>query len=380
MAKEKPTIIISGAGGIAEALALILCEWSPRPLQIWVGNRTFSKAEKLVNWVKEGCTRKVAIEAFHLPEKEPYGEEVIKILQEGEVLLDCLPGSQAPRMAELALSYHMHYANLTEYIKETEQIKMMARNAEKGFVLQTGLAPGFINVLAHGLFLDFTRRYLVEKVAELHFRVGALTEHAHPPAYYGFTWSPVGVATEYVRPAVVVRNHKKTTLPSLSERQLIRIKGLTYEEDLTSGGAADLPDALADKVESLDYKTLRHPGHYSWIEEKLADIREEKEQIALLQAKMEATIPHIENDMVVVYAAVQGVDHKGILRRMEKAYFIRPQIVGRHRLRAIQTTTAGPMAEVALMLTGEHHYQGIVLQSMIPPADFLEGAIIKRIY
>jgi hypothetical protein len=71
--------------------------------------------------------------------------------------------------------------------------------------------------------------------------------------------SPVGVATEYLKDTIVLRDYVKTTLPSLSERANIIIDGITYEEDLTSGGAADLPDALSGKVCSLDYKTLRYP-------------------------------------------------------------------------------------------------------------------------
>jgi len=35
----------------------------------------------------------------------------------------------------------MHYANLTEYVAETDEITAFAKNAETGFVLQTGLAP-----------------------------------------------------------------------------------------------------------------------------------------------------------------------------------------------------------------------------------------------
>lgn len=378
--KKKPTVIIAGAGGIAEALALILAEWAPNPLKIRMGNRTLAKAEKVVKWVEDGTTLKTDIKAFHLPEEAPYSTEMNEILAEGSILLDCLPGSQAPRMARLALAHQMHYVNLTEYVRETEEIMSLARDADQAFVLQTGLAPGFINVLAHGLFQAFCHRHGVEEVDQVLMRVGALTEHAAPPAYYGFTWSPVGVATEYLKPAIVVRNHEKISVPSLSERMLIRINGIAYEEDLTSGGAADLPDALGRKVKTLDYKTLRYPGHYGWIDGQLDEIRNKKDRIPILQAQMEAHIPHLEDDLVVVLAAVQGKDRNGVLRREEKVYRIYPQYIGGHLLRAIQTTTAGPMAEMALMLLGEHDYRGVVLQSMIDAEEFLSGQIIKNIY
>jgi tryptophan synthase alpha subunit len=58
-----------------------------------------------------------------------------------DIILDCLPGSQAPRIAEFAKDYELHYANLTEYVAETEKIKTLAKDATTGFILQTGLAP-----------------------------------------------------------------------------------------------------------------------------------------------------------------------------------------------------------------------------------------------
>jgi saccharopine dehydrogenase-like NADP-dependent oxidoreductase len=71
-----------------------------------------------------------------------------------EIILDCLPGSQAPRIAG-AKDYELHYANLTEYVAETEKIKTLAKDATTGFILQTGLAPGYIDLLANGLFNNF---------------------------------------------------------------------------------------------------------------------------------------------------------------------------------------------------------------------------------
>jgi hypothetical protein len=46
---------------------------------------------------------------------------MIAILRQGDIILDCLPGSQAPRIAEFAKDYELHYANLTEYVAETEK-------------------------------------------------------------------------------------------------------------------------------------------------------------------------------------------------------------------------------------------------------------------
>jgi saccharopine dehydrogenase-like NADP-dependent oxidoreductase len=307
------------------------------------------------------------------------GAEAERVFRQGGVLLDCLPGGQAPRMARLARDFGLHYVNLTEYVAETEAIVNLAQNAGTGFVLQTGLAPGYINVLAHGLFQQFCTDYGVENVDKLEMKVGALSDHAVAPHFYGFTWSPVGVATEYVKNAQVLRNYQVVERPSLSERSRILIDGVAYEDDLTSGGAADLPQALAGKVRSLDYKTLRHPGHYAWVQEQLSAATGNTDTIAALQHAMEAAVPHLEDDRVVLYAAVEGRDAGGVLRRRETARLIRPMTVGKHRLRAIQTTTAAPMLECAMMLL-EGKHRGVVLQSRLDPKRFLEGYFVKKVY
>jgi saccharopine dehydrogenase-like NADP-dependent oxidoreductase len=371
-------IIIAGAGGIAEAAGLLLMEWSAVPPTIFIGNRTLSKAQKVARWIEEGTTKPCSITAFQLPE-EGITAEMKDILGQGDILLDCLPGSLAPKIAKLAKDFHLHYANLTEYVAETNEIMALAKDASTCFVLQTGLAPGYINILAHLIFQQFCSDFKVGKVDKLELKVGALTDHAVAPHYYGFTWSPVGVATEYLKETVVLRNFKITRLPSLSERALIIIDGIAYEEDLTSGGAADLPDALAKKVKFLDYKTLRHPGHYAWVEEQLAGLRNTGEDIDILQRKMEAKIPHLEDDKIILYAAVEGKDTNGTLHRREIAKRIQPQTVGRHQLRAIQMTTAAPLLQSAQLML-ESNYSGVVLQSQIDPTQFLKGNFIVSVF
>lgn len=371
-------IIIAGAGGIAEAAGLLLMERSVVPPTVFIGNRTLSKAQRVAEWIEEGTTKPCSVKAFHLPGKG-MTTAMKEVLEQGDVLLDCLPGSLAPRMAQLAKDFHLHYANLTEYVAETEEIKALANDATTGFVLQTGLAPGYINILANYLFQQFCSDYGVDKVDRLELKVGALTDHAVAPHYYGFTWSPVGVATEYLNDALVVRGFKKTRLPSLSERAIIRIDGKAYEEDLTSGGAADLPDALSDKVNMLDYKTLRYPGHYAWVAALLTGMGNTPAAIEKLQQKMEASIPHIEDDKVILYAAVEGKDADGTLRRREVAKQILPQMVGKHRLRAIQITTAVPLLQSAQLLF-ESQSSGVVLQSQIDPKRFLNGNFIVPVY
>ncbi len=371
-------IFIAGAGGIAQAAGLMLAELSEVIPRIFILNRSLDKANAMASWIKKGSSRSIQIECFKLPERK-IETDLKKALKKADILLDCLPGSLAPEMAQLAKDFKMHYANLTEYVSETETIKELAKDAETGFLLQTGLAPGYIDVLGNHLFLEFCEKYNVEKVDTIALKVGALTKHAVAPHYYGFTWSPVGVATEYLKDAVVIRDFKETSLASLSERASVIINGKTYEEDLTSGGAADLPQSLKNKVRSLDYKTLRFPGHYAWVDKQIGLIGDSPEIIKELQDKMQAEIPPIEEDQIILYASAEGKDEKGIRRKIEVSNRILPQMIGKHKLRAIQTTTAAPLLQSAMLLL-EGQARGIILQSEIETKKFLNGAFIKPIY
>jgi saccharopine dehydrogenase-like NADP-dependent oxidoreductase len=377
---KRQRIVIAGVGGMGSAVGLLLREMGDFECDLWVGDGVEERAAAAAAWMREGSARPGAVHAFPLPaaRSSPAFEEV---LAQGDLLLDCLPGDEAVRMARLARQHGLHYVNLTEHVAATDTIRReIAPGAEHGFLLQTGLAPGVVNVLGHGLFQRFCRLHGVERADVLQMRVGALTENVRPPHHYAFTWSSHGVATEYVKEVVVVRDGARTTLPSLSERATVMIGGSVFEEDLTSGGAADLPDALAGRVASLDYKTLRWPGHYAWVEGVLDSTPAGADPREHLHGEMLRAVPRVEEgDFVVVYAAVQGRDAGGTLHRLETARRVSPVRCGARILRAIQATTAAGMAESArLLLSGRHH--GAVLQSQIDPESFLAGPFVGPIY
>ncbi|MDQ3323618.1 MAG: saccharopine dehydrogenase NADP-binding domain-containing protein [Acidobacteriota bacterium] len=380
-------IFIAGSGGIGEAAALLLREWSETETEIFLGDVNVENLQKAREFVVKNSAKTSNVETV-LMAKEGISDSMKAAFETCDVLLDCSPGAQSPRMARFAFDFKLHYANLTEYVFETDEIIALSKDAETGFILQTGLAPGFVNVLAMSLYQKFQADFAVEKVEKIEMKVGALTAHAHQPHFYGFTWSPIGVATEYVKPARVVRDFEIRQIPALSDRETIVIGGRTFEADLTSGGAADLPDYFRGKSKSLDYKTLRHVGHYNWVEtiiekcaaeENILNKFEREDLPGKLLAEFLREVPTVEDDFVLVHVSVDGFDRKGTRRMLEKAFFVEPIEVNGNHLRAIQTTTAAPLCEAAAMLlTG--NYKGVVLQSRINPGEFLNGDFVSRIY
>lgn len=371
-------IFIAGAGGIGSATGLILANKEDFDCEIFIGDRFESASQSAKTFISEGTNGKANVTPVVIPESGS-SDELNKVLEQCDIILDCLPGSQAPRLAQFSKDFNLHYANLTEYVHETNLVTEIAKTADTGFILQTGLAPGFINVLAMKLYNDFVSQHKVEKVDRIEMKVGALSDHALAPHFYAFTWSPIGVATEYVKDALAVRNYETNAVPSLSNIQKIIIDGQLYEQNFTSGGAADLPEALAGKVRDLDYQTLRHPGHYEWAKNIIDNTPEGVDKIQHLESTMLENIPMVEDDIVIVYANVIGKDDKGVLRSVEGSYAIKPSFVGTKKLRAIQTTTAAPLCEAAYMLLTQD-LKGPVFQSMIDPEKFINGPFVKAIY
>lgn len=384
MAKK---IFIAGSGGIGEAAALLLGAWSEFEIELVLGDINQGNLIKAKELIEQNSQKITSVETVLMAEDD-LSETLKASFANCDVLLDCSPGSEAPRMAGYAKDFRMHYANLTEYVAETDEIIALAKDAETGFVLQTGLAPGFINVLVMSLYQKFVERFENETVEKIGMKVGALTAHAHQPHFYGFTWSPIGVATEYIKPARVLRDFEIRQIPALSSRETIVIGGRTYEADLTSGGAADLPDFFRNKARSLDYKTLRHVGHYGWVEgviEKFTDenilenIEQHEDLPHHLLKKFLEEVPAVEDDFVLAHASVDGFDRRGTRRMLEKSFFVEPLKISGQKLRAIQTTTAAPLCEAAMMLLTDKH-KGVILQSQIDPKEFSNGNFIKRVY
>jgi saccharopine dehydrogenase-like NADP-dependent oxidoreductase len=371
-------VFIAGSGGIGRAVGLLLRELGDLDVDLILGDATPEQAQTAATFITDDSSVSGEVETISMP-LSGTTPELDKALTSADIILDCLPGSQAPRVAGWALENGCHYANLTEYVAETNQIMEMAKDAKTGFALQCGLAPGMVNVLGNSLFQQFCTRFDVPRADIVKMRVGALTRNAEAPHFYGFTWSPIGVATEYVKDAVVVRHGKKVKVPSLAEVQQLRIDGVAYEEATTSGGAADIPDALNGRVDHLDYKTLRYPGHWAWVRKQLDAIGEVPDRIRQLEDRMLSAIPMMRDDIVIIYAAVEGQDRKNRRHRLDAAYKVYPATFGGQRLRAIQSTTAAGLAECArTLLTGQ--VKGPLLQSQLDCEAYLNGPYVSAVY
>jgi saccharopine dehydrogenase-like NADP-dependent oxidoreductase len=236
-----------------------------------------------------------------------------------------------------ALEAGTSYFDLTEDVETTRRVRELASEAADGqiFMPQCGLAPGFIGILATSMMKGFDR------LDALRMRVGALPEYPHNQLMYHLTWSTDGVINEYCKPCEVIhRGHRQEVL-ALDGLERFAIDGVEYEAFNTSGGLGTLCETLEGKVNELNYKTVRYPGHHYLMDFlinglRMGDTLETQRQLGRI---FDRAIPMTRQDVVLMLCAASGW-RQGFYTEETNARKIYHQQVGSEHWSAIQLTTA----------------------------------------
>src|SRR5690554_7377480 len=122
---------------------------------------------------------------------------------------------------------------------------------------------------------------------------------------YSFTWSADGVINEYLNDAEVIHNGERKMVSSLDDVESININGRQYEAFSTSGGLGTMYETLDGKVDTLNYKTMRYPGHRDGMKLLLYDLQL-KNNRDLAKEILTNALPLVDDDIILVYAAVEG--------------------------------------------------------------------------
>ena len=270
-------------------------------------------------------------------------------------VISSLPYFLNSYVAQAAKSASAHYFDLTEDTSITAVVKAIAADATTAFVPQCGLAPGFVSIAANSLMQEF------DECHHGKLRVGALPQHASNALHYSLTWSTDGVINEYGNPCHSIEAGAPAILMPLEGLESIEIDGCEYEAFNTSGGLGSLGEIYVGKITSLNYKTIRYPGHCEKMRFLMNDLKLNEDRDTL-KSILEKALPKTYQDMVLVYVAVEGIKHGELT---EKSYVkkIYPKQICGLTWSAIQVSTAaGVCAVVDLLLNDKHSYQGIVLQ------------------
>jgi saccharopine dehydrogenase-like NADP-dependent oxidoreductase len=272
-----------------------------------------------------------------------------------DAVISSLPYYCNVAVAEAARKASMHYFDLTEDVEVTRAVRAIAAGAATAFVPQCGLAPGFISIAANELVTHFDEPRTVK------LRVGALPQHPSNVLKYSLTWSTDGLINEYGNACQAIVDGRMVDAAPLEGLEEIEIDGTLYEAFNTSGGLGSLGETYGARVESMNYKTIRYPGHCAQMRLLMNDLKLNRDR-ATLKRVLENAVPQTLQDVVIVYAAVSGLQD-GDLREENYVNKIYPQLIAGRLWSAIQVTTAaGITAVVDLTLASPGRYRGFVAQ------------------
>ncbi len=269
-------------------------------------------------------------------------------------------------VAMAAAKAGVHYFDLTEDVACTNLVKSLAADSTAALMPQCGLAPGFITIAAYDLCKEF------DELHNVHMRVGALPKYPSNGLKYNLTWSTDGLINEYCNPCEAIVDGHLMQVPALEELEEFSLDGVAYEAFNTSGGLGTLCETLENKVQNLNYRTVRYPGHRDIMKMLLQDLkfRDNRDQ---LKGIFENALPLTYQDVVLVFINVSGLKN-GQLIQESYANKIYNKTINGNLWSAIQVTTAAGICGVLdLMAEGKLPTKGFVRQEDVLFDDFIRN-------
>lgn len=352
----KTSLILLGAGKIGDAILNLLSHTGD--YRITVADRDPQRLAYLQAMGFPGVSA--------VPAEIAEPATVAGLIEGHDVTLSACPFFLTPVIAAAAKKAGSHYFDLTEDVESTRVVKQLAEDASTAFVPQCGLAPGFISIVAN----DVASRF--DSLRDVNMRVGALPTFPSNALKYNLTWSTDGLINEYCNPCEAIVDGMLREVSPLEEVEHFSLDGIDYEAFNTSGGLGTLCESMKGRVQNLNYKTVRYPGHRDIIKMLVRDLQLGlPDRRHILKEVMEASIPITRQDVVLVFVSVCGM-RAGRLEQETYAKKIYSRQVNGHLLSAIQmTTAAGICTMVDLVVQGKLPRRGLVRQEQVRLDDFL---------
>jgi saccharopine dehydrogenase-like NADP-dependent oxidoreductase len=369
-------ILVIGGGKIGSVVAELLVDTpESRGYRVTVADRSAA----LLAQIAADPRRSPRLSTLTLDVNDP--TQLVAALAGRFAVLSAAPYHLTLQVARAARDAGVHYLDLTEDVASTRTIRALAAGSRTALIPQCGLAPGFISIVA----ADLARQF--DTLDSVRMRVGALPAYPSNALNYNLTWSTEGVINEYCEPCEAIVDGLAREVPALEEREEFSLDGVLYEAFNTSGGLGTLCETLAGKVRTLNYRTIRYPGHAAIMKALLHDLRL-KDRRDVLKDILEQSLPATMQDVVIVFVTVAG-QRDGRLQQDTYARKIYSHVLAGKMRSAIQITTASSLCAMLDMLVestsapagarGNLPTSGFVRQEEVPLAAFLANRF-GRVY
>ena len=192
-------------------------------------------------------------------------DAVRAVMRESDAVMSAIPYYFNLELATLAAEVGVHFCDLggnTEIVFKQKELDAKAKAKDITIIPDCGLAPGMVNILA---------QYGIDRLDEVkavRIFVGGLPQNPEPPLNYQIVYSLEGVLDYYTTLSWVVRDGKPMQVKALSERVPVKFPKPVGELEAfhTAGGLSTMAWRYEGKIPTMEYKTLRYPGHAAIME------------------------------------------------------------------------------------------------------------------
>jgi lysine 6-dehydrogenase len=186
--------------------------------------------------------------------------DVRNAMRGADACMNALPYYFNLEIATYAVQEGVHYCDLggnTGIVFQQLQLDAQASARDVSVIPDCGLAPGMVNILAAAG---------IDRLDDAHtvrIRVGGLPQDPQPPLNYQIVYSMHGVLDYYTTQSWVLRDGEPKQVDALTE-----IEPVDFPEPVgrleafhTAGGLSTMPWTYQGQLRTMEYKTLRYPGH-----------------------------------------------------------------------------------------------------------------------
>jgi lysine 6-dehydrogenase len=316
-------------------------------------------------------------------------EEVTELMGRCNVAIGCVGYKHNYDLLQCAMKAHCHFIDLggnETVVKQELRLDELVKELDLTVIPDVGLAPGLVSILA------VSAAESLDELYEIRMRVGGVPVDPEGPLNYSQVFAIDGLINEYFEDATILRDGKQFMVPSLTDIEKLEFpKPFGFMEAFnTSGGVSTLPRTYRDKVQHLDYKTIRYPGHCAQMDllKQLGLMESEEVTLAsgakvapreLLHHMLEKHLPKDEPDVVLLRVIVTGIRERKPVQLVWQCIDYGEPSAG---ISAMMRMTAFPASIIAQMIgRGDLKERGVLHQELVVPTKLylaeLEGRGIK---
>lgn len=370
--------LVLGAGRMGYAVTYDLVR-SQKVDQIIVADHDLKRVQALIDKIADPKIVPVELDVRKF-------EEVTQLMARCDVCISCVTYHHNYDLSKAALESGTHFCDLggnEQTVSKQFLLDELAKEREITIIPDLGLAPGMVSLLA------VQAAESLDELYDMRIRVGGVPVEKEGLLNYCQVFAIDGLINEYVEDCTIIRDGKVFQVPSLTDVEKIDFPKPfgAMEAFNTSGGISTLPSTYHGRIQHLDYKTIRYPGHCEQIMllKDLGLMSSDAVQLSsgarvapreLLSHLLEEKLPKDEPDAVLLRVSVTGIKERKPLQIVWDCVDYSDQA---DCLTAMMRMTAFPASVIAQMIArGDITERGVLRQEEHVPVKLFLAELAGR--